>query len=312
MKISVVTPVYNREDCILKCLESVASENAGGRRIEHVIADDGSTDRSASIVASFAASHPDVKLVRLDKNSGPNTARNAAIAAATGDYVLFIDSDDCLASGSIEKIEAVMNSDPGYDQYLFSCSHNRENVSAYGDRYIFTYTDFLLGKVFLDFAHVIKRETLLEFPFDESLRIHEYLFHLRFYRKAGRILFNDITVSLVDTGRDDHVTVTTRKTTDRALKESRIYTELFINWFGKDLQASDEGRSRLASLLADKYRFAVLAGDYRTAKRAKEEGACSPILYKIAEKTGTGPLCWNAIKLAMRAKWFFHDKTRKR
>lgn len=112
MKISVVTPVYNREDCILKCLESVASENAGGRRIEHVIADDGSTDRSASIVASFAASHPDVKLVRLDKNSGPNAARNAAIAAATGDYVLFIDSDDCLVSGSIEKIEAIMNSDP--------------------------------------------------------------------------------------------------------------------------------------------------------------------------------------------------------
>lgn len=306
LRISVVTPVYNREDCVMRCLESVAAENCGGR-VEHILADDGSTDRSAEIVERFAATHPDVRLVRLPRNMGPNAARNAAIAAASGDFVLFIDSDDSLAPGAVEFIEAVMDREPGYDQYLFACSHNRDAISSYGDRHVFSYSDFLSGKVFFDFAHVISRHTLLEYPFDESLRIHEYLFHLRFYRKAGRVLFVNRIVSLVDTTRADHVTFTTRKTNDRALAESRIYTRLFIEWFGDDLAALPGGASRLTALLNDSYAYAVLSGDYADARAVRSRGACPALVYRVAAATRTGRIVWSAVKAAMSIKWRVRD-----
>ena len=307
LRISVVTPVYNREDCVVRCLESVAAENCGGGRVEHILADDGSTDRSAEIVERFAATHPDVRLVRLPRNMGPNAARNAAIAAASGDFVLFIDSDDSLAPGAVEFIEAVMDREPGYDQYLFACSHNRDAISSYGDRHIFSYSDFLSGQILFDFAHLINRHTLLEYPFDESLRIHEYLFHLRFYRKAGKILFINHIVSLVDTTRTDHVTFTTRKTNDRALAESRIYTRLFIEWFGDDLAALPEGALRLTGLLNDSYSYAVLSGDYTNARDIRSRGARPALLYRVAAITRTGRMMWSAVKIAMSIKWRIRD-----
>lgn len=311
MRISVITPVYNRADCILRCLESVAAENIGGARVEHVIADDGSTDESAEIVADFAACHPGVQLVRLPRNAGPNAARNAAIAAATGDFVLFIDSDDSLAPGAISVIEKNMSENPGYDQYLFSCSHNRTSLETYGRRHVFDYSDFLLGDVRLDFAHVINRATLLEMPFDESLRIHEYLFHLRFYRKAGKILFIDELVSIVDTSRSDHVTYTTRKTNDRALAESLVYTRLFLEWFAADLSQSAEGCRLLESLKTDFRRFSILSGRYDDSRRAGHAGYRVSSPYLALEYTRTGHLAWQAVKLAMRVKWFLIDKLKK-
>lgn len=307
MRISVITPVYNRADCIVRCLESVAAENIGGTRVEHVIADDGSTDESAALVESFAAGHPGVHLVRLPRNAGPNAARNAAIAAATGDFVLFIDSDDCLAPGAISIIERAISENPGYDQYLFSCNHNRECLGSYCRKHVFDYSDFLLGAVSLDFAHVINRDTLLELPFDESLRIHEYLFHLRFYRKAGKILFIDELVSIVDTSRDDHVTRTTRKTNDRALAESLVYTKLFIEWFSGDLQGVPEGEKQLAALKGDYRKFQILSGNYRESRRAASAGYNVSMPYRILERTHTGKLSWQLIKFAMRLKWFIRD-----
>lgn len=311
MRISIITPVYNRADCIGRCLESVAAENIGGAKVEHVIADDGSTDDSAAIVEAFAETHPDVRLVRLSRNSGPNAARNAAIAAASGDFVLFIDSDDCLAPGSISLIEKAISENPGYDQYLFSCSHNRNELSAYGGQHVFTYDDFLLGKVSFDFAHVINRRTVLDFPFDESLRIHEYLFHLRFYRKAGRILFIDKLVSVVDTGRNDHVTYTTRKTNDRALAESLTYCRLFISWFSGDLARSTEGNRLLDSLKTDFRRFSILSGDYGESRRAASEGYKVTLPYRLLEFTRTGRLAWGAVKIAMKIKWSLSDRLKR-
>jgi len=308
MKISIITPVYNRADCIIDCLESVAAENIGGGRVEHVLADDGSTDDSAKIIESFVETHPDVRLVRLAINAGPNAARNAAIAEATGDFVLFIDSDDRLAKGAIQLIEKTISENPGYDQYLFSCSHNRANLTSFGYQHVFSYKDFLLGNVHFDFAHVINRSTVLALPFDESLRIYEYLFHLRFYRKAGKILYTDELVSLVDMSRSDHVTFTTRKTNDRALAESIIYTKLFIDWFADDLSNYKEGKQQLAGLKSDYRRFSILSGDYEESQRAGKAGYKVTPLYRVLEYTHTGKLAWRFIKVAMRVKWFIKDR----
>lgn len=313
MKISVITPVYNREDCIQRCLESVAANNAGGGRVEHVVVDDGSTDGSAAIAESFAATHPDVKFIRLPRNMGPNAARNAAVAAATGEFVLLIDSDDLLAPGAIDVIEKVISEEPGYDQYLLACSHNADATSRYGERHIFSFQDFLTGAVNLDFAHIINRETVLSLPFDESLRIYEYLFHLRFYKKADKILFVNKVVSIVDTERNDHVTFSTRKTTDRALEESAKYTDMFIEWFSEDLLKTEAGRAVLRNLKTDSYQFAVLSGDYAKAKAIAAEGlADASSIYRLAALTHSGRVMWRVAKNAMKMKWFLRDLKRRK
>lgn len=297
--------MYNRADCVLNCLESVAAENIGGGKVEHVLADDGSTDNSVEVIENFIATHPDVKLVRLPYNKGTNAARNAAIAAATGEFVLFIDSDDCLAPGSIARIVSAMDSHRGYDHYLFRCSHNSRATERYGDFHEFDFREFLLGDVYCDFAHVINRRTLLELPFGENLRIHEVLFHLRFYRKAKKILYTNELVSLVDQTRSDHVTFTTRKTNDRALRESLLYTNLMIDFFKDDFMEDERGRSRLRELYEDKYKYSVLSGKYSDADAVPK--TASPLAYRLVRYTHSGPLMWNAVKIAMRLKWRLKD-----
>ena len=297
--------MYNRADCVLNCLESVAAENIGGGKVEHVLAYDGSTDNSVEVIENFIATHPDVKLVRLPYNKGTNAARNAAIAAATGEFVLFIDSDDRLAKNSISLIETTILENPDYIHYLFGCDRVTELTSKYGKSHVFDFKDFLWGDVYCDFAHVIKRSTAVKLPFDENLRIHEFVFHLRFYRLARKILYNSDIVWITDDSRNDRVTFTTRKTNDRALRESLLYTNLMIDFFKEDFMEDERGRSRLRELYEDKYKYSVLSGKYSDADAVPK--TASPLAYRLVRYTHSGPLMWNAVKIAMRLKWRLKD-----
>lgn len=84
---SIITPVYNRADCIMRCMQSVEksmlTQFGGGGNIEHVIVDDGSLDSTASIVEDFAKQHPHVVSVKFPQNRGTNAARNEASSAVT-------------------------------------------------------------------------------------------------------------------------------------------------------------------------------------------------------------------------------------
>jgi len=93
MKISVIIPVYNGEQYIAQCLENVLCQTY--KELEIVVVNDGSTDRTAEIVASCSRGDgaPPIKLV-TQKQSGVAVARNAGIAAATGEYFHFLDADD--------------------------------------------------------------------------------------------------------------------------------------------------------------------------------------------------------------------------
>jgi glycosyltransferase involved in cell wall biosynthesis len=89
-KVTVVIPVFNRVDDVGRALDSVLAQTF--RDFEIVVVDDGSTDGSADFVASRGSAK--VRLIRLPDNRGAAAARNAGVAAATGRYVAFLDSDD--------------------------------------------------------------------------------------------------------------------------------------------------------------------------------------------------------------------------
>lgn len=91
MKISVIVPVYNAERYLEKCIMSVV--NQAYENWELILVDDGSQDSSPAIIDRFAAM--DCRIVAIhQENAGPGEARNHGIQAATGDYVVFLDSDD--------------------------------------------------------------------------------------------------------------------------------------------------------------------------------------------------------------------------
>jgi glycosyltransferase involved in cell wall biosynthesis len=85
--VSVVIPCYNVEAFIGEAIGSVLTQTRPA--LEILVVDDASTDRTAEIIE-----RQPVELIRLDRNRGPSTARNAAIRRARGDYVAFLDADD--------------------------------------------------------------------------------------------------------------------------------------------------------------------------------------------------------------------------
>ena len=102
MKYSFIVPVYNCEDCLKHCIDTLLQVNDS----EILLIDDGSTDDSGEICDEYANRNTNV-LVFHQKNSGPSVARNKGILESHGDYISFVDSDDFISSevfGDITKI----------------------------------------------------------------------------------------------------------------------------------------------------------------------------------------------------------------
>ena len=89
--VSVIMPVYNVEAYLSEALDSVINQSYDN--LEIIVVDDGSTDGSGKICDEYAEKDERIRLIH-QKNSGVSSTRNAALDAATGDFVIFIDSDD--------------------------------------------------------------------------------------------------------------------------------------------------------------------------------------------------------------------------
>lgn len=97
--ISVIIPVYNTEQYIAACLDSVLTQSH--RNMEVIVVNDGSTDYSLQIAEKYAENDDRVK-VYTQNNKGQAEARNHGLEVATGDYITFVDSDDMLLPKSLE------------------------------------------------------------------------------------------------------------------------------------------------------------------------------------------------------------------
>ena len=91
MKISVIIPVYNTEKYLKECVESVLAQTY--HNLEILLINDGATDSSPQICESYAKQDARIKLIHKE-NGGLSDTRNTGIKQCSGDYVLFLDSDD--------------------------------------------------------------------------------------------------------------------------------------------------------------------------------------------------------------------------
>lgn len=101
MTTSIIIPIYNVEAYLPKCLDSILVDNS--YKEEVVCINDGSTDKSLTILEEYAAKFENVHII-TQSNKGLSEARNTGLRAAKGEYVFFIDSDDWLAPNTLQKV----------------------------------------------------------------------------------------------------------------------------------------------------------------------------------------------------------------
>ncbi|MDR1361565.1 MAG: glycosyltransferase [Rickettsiales bacterium] len=130
-KISVIIPVYKVEKYLARCLDSIINQTY--HNLEIICIDDGSPDNSIAILQKYAAKDPRIKIIR-QKNMGLSDARNNGFAAATGEYVHFIDSDDWIDSDYYEIMLAAMESANAPVSVSGFDNENKYNASVVYDR----------------------------------------------------------------------------------------------------------------------------------------------------------------------------------
>lgn len=105
-KISVIVPVYKVEEYLEKCIESIINQTY--INLEIILVDDGSPDNCGKICDTYAEKDSRIKVIHK-KNGGLSDARNAGIEQATGDFYMFIDSDDYIDKTMCEKLYHALN-----------------------------------------------------------------------------------------------------------------------------------------------------------------------------------------------------------
>ncbi|OAI44845.1 hypothetical protein AYO42_00590 [Rhizomicrobium sp. SCGC AG-212-E05] len=109
--VSIITPTKDRRELLRLTMDSVSAQGCGAW--EHVIVDDGSTDGTIEEVTRRAVADPRVRLIRRQsEKSGANVCRNLGLAAAMGEFVIFLDSDDLLRAGCLENRTTLMRRNP--------------------------------------------------------------------------------------------------------------------------------------------------------------------------------------------------------
>lgn len=196
-KVSVIVPVYNSEQYLARCIESVLNQTF--RDFELILVDDGSADKSGIICGEYSAKDSRVKVIHKS-NGGASSARNAGLDAAEGKYIMFADSDDYVKSNMISMLLEKMTDDV---DLVFSGLETIEKgvseIHSAGDD-VYSVTDLIgayakesfprnlvcvsVGKLFRN--DLIQKHSM---RYDESMRYGEdACFNFSYIDKCGKIL----------------------------------------------------------------------------------------------------------------------------
>ncbi|MDR0836001.1 MAG: glycosyltransferase, partial [Tannerella sp.] len=284
---------YNREDCIGRCIESVLNQNYPF--LEYWIVDDGSRDSTSSVIDVYAQKYPCIRFRQFEKNHGVNAARNHAIQNSTGDFVIFLDSDDAFADNALNTINKEILSRPDYLHYLFA---QNDRMDYYNSNPLLNkeinevyFADFLTGRIFGDFAHVISRPLLQSFPFNEELRIYEYINFLKIFKEEQKQLYIKKVIALRERNRLDSVTKTSQLKNNKALKNQYIALKETFALFADDyLEAG--AKDSLNSHIKRQYLLGTALGLYEEDRNlkvfAKKHEIQIPFVYKFLSRLKLG------------------------
>jgi len=146
-KVSIIVPVYNVEDCLSYCVDSLRQQTY--KNIEIILVDDGSTDSSGEICDQYAQEDERIKVLHID-NGGQSRARNIGVQASSSDWIMFLDSDDYYEKVAVEYLVALRD------------KFNADMAATTGVEVRNYEEKDALDRVDLEGATVLNRETALE------------------------------------------------------------------------------------------------------------------------------------------------------
>lgn len=126
-KISIIVPVYNVENYLKKCIDSLLSQTFA--ELEIICIDDASSDTSGEILDDYAVRDNRIKVIHADENMGTLRARVTGVKAATGQYIMFVDSDDYLEVSACEELLELLVEHSVDVLHFGTVLHANENVS---------------------------------------------------------------------------------------------------------------------------------------------------------------------------------------
>ncbi len=135
MKFSIIIPVYNVENFVRDCLESVVNQDFPVEEFEILVIDDCSPDASAAIVKSIMIKHLNVRLISHSENKYLGGARNTGINKAQGEWIFFLDSDDKWVNQTVLKhFDSIIEKQPANVEVVRSISYT--SLSTKGEKNI--------------------------------------------------------------------------------------------------------------------------------------------------------------------------------
>lgn len=181
MMFSIIIPVYNVALYLPACLDSVQAQTFPV--FEVICVNDGSTDDSLNIIEQYAAKDSRIKVVS-QANAGLSAARNTGMLAATGEFVLFLDSDDWLEPQALERLASIIE---GQDMICFNGRRYLEDYGKYEEADTLTpeqnisgweyYNKYSLQHRNFAFVCVVLRLYRRDFLIENNLWFAEGIFH---------------------------------------------------------------------------------------------------------------------------------------
>lgn len=179
-KLSIIVPVYNVEQWLHRCLESLFVQDMSEDDFEVLIINDGSTDNSLLIADKFASLHSNIRVISRE-NGGLSAARNTGLMHARGKYVWFVDSDDFIEPNSIKHpLEYAEKYQLDVMCFYFQLAHENGGTEQFGYKprhsgTVLSGPDFVsyTGFVMSPWAAIYRRDYLNE----NGLRYMEGILH---------------------------------------------------------------------------------------------------------------------------------------
>lgn len=289
MKYSIIVPVYKVEKYLDQCVNSVLRQSY--HDFELILVDDGSPDSCPEICDKFAFENDNVRVYH-QKNGGVAAARNSGMELASGEYIIFIDSDDYLSDDdALAKIDVALETNPdvlvyGYKKFFESnnsfgapvCNFPTEKIAMSPEKFLSylitkdSYTGTAWGKVF-------RRELLIanNIRFKEGMISEDidFYLHVMFCAKSYTAINEALYVYRM---RPDSIS--------HAIKEQSLSDNLWImetwpKWI-EGLPANDDRKEVLLKIMA-RYmgNFLVLYSSYNKTIRNANFGRVKNVLYLL-------------------------------
>lgn len=220
-KVSVIIPVYNVEDYLERCLDSVINQTY--KNLEIIVVDDGSTDNSGEICDEYAKK--DSRIIVIHKeNGGLSSARNSGMDICTGDYIAFVDSDDYIHPITYDTCMNIMfKEEVDYVEFEYKNVSKTEvfEVIKVSDYEISNSYDVINGRIkwekhnCLAWNKLFKSDFILPFRFqldvlnEDSFIFNEYVLDIKnkayiplsfyyYFQRSGSIMNQNYTLKHID------------------------------------------------------------------------------------------------------------------